>query len=121
MWPYEVKKIMDLMNQPWDMINSPFAFPKLPPHITPPMGISNAGKIKDQMVNDSESMMSRLSAHHVMFQRYASSLFNMTQNRFVPGHPLQSRISTVDLLQENEKLKRENISLKADISKEKKK
>lgn len=121
MWPYNYKMMIDALNAPFDMINSPFAFPRLPPRIRPSMGISSAGKIKDEMVNDAEAMMSRLSSHQKMFQRYASGLFDMSQNFLPPGHPMKNTINPTDLMQENQKLRQENLALKSDLNKERKK
>src|SRR5579885_3633263 len=109
MWPIDHRKLLDLYGQPLDFINSPFAFPRLPPRANPPLGISNASKIKENIVKDSEMMMSRLSEHHVAFQRYAAGLFNMTPNRFMPGHPMHSRMQAIETMEEeNHRLKNEN-------------
>jgi hypothetical protein len=122
MWHYDVRKIMETFGQPIDMINSPFAFPRLPPRVNPPLGISSAGKIKDQIVQDTDLMMGRLSGYHNMFQRYTSGLFNLTPNGFMPGHPMHTKMQTVDKLREEiESLRKENLTLKSDLSKEKKK
>lgn len=100
---------------------SPFAFPRLPPRATPPLGISNVGKIKDVIVHDKDLMMNRLNSHHEMFQRYATGLFNLTPSQFMPGHPVHGKIQQIDtLLEENEKLRQENTLLKSSKNKEKK-
>jgi len=122
MWPFDARRIMESIGQPFDMINSPFAFPRLPPRANPPTGISNTGRIKDQIVRDSDMMMGRLTGYHTMFQRHAAGLFNMTPNAFIPGHPMHARMQSVDTLrEENEKLRQENLSLKSGLDKEKKK
>jgi hypothetical protein len=114
--------MMEVFGQPFDMMNSPFAFPRLPPRANIPSGLSSAGNVKNHIVKDAAVMMQRLSSHHVMFQRYATGLFNMTPNVFMPGHPMFSKMQTIDMLsEENEKLKRENLALKSDLGKEKKK
>ncbi len=122
MWDYvNAKKIFDLYNQPFDMINSPFAFPSIPPRVTPSLGVSNIGKIKDAIVHDKDTMMRQLDDHHAMFQRYASGLFNLSPNQFMPGHPMHAKIQTVETLQEeNEALRKENSVLKTNNNKEKK-
>ncbi|MDE1726817.1 MAG: hypothetical protein KGH89_06080 [Thaumarchaeota archaeon] len=103
------------------MLSSPFAFPRLPPRVNPPLGISNAGKIKDTIVRDKDAMMGRLDGYHATFQRYASGLFNMAPNQFAPGHPIHSKTQAVDMLQEeNERLRQENVALKTAKNKEKK-
>jgi hypothetical protein len=122
MWYYDPRRIMETFGQPIDMINSPFAFPRLPPRVNPPLGLASAGKIKDQIVQDSDMMMGRLSSHHTMFQRYAAGLFNLTPNGFMPGHPMHAKMQAVDTLnEENERLRKENLALKSDLGKEKKK
>jgi hypothetical protein len=41
---------------------------------------------------------------------------------FMPGHPLHAKMQPVDTLrEENERLRQENLTLKSDIGKEKKK
>ncbi len=121
MWDYfHAKKLLDFI-QPFDMATSPFAFPRLPPKANPPLGISNAGRIKDSIVQDKDLMMNRLNNHHEMFQRYALGLFNLTPNQFTPGHPMHNRMHvTEELKEENEKLRQENSLLKSNKNKEKK-
>ncbi|MDE1827260.1 MAG: hypothetical protein KGH83_06690, partial [Thaumarchaeota archaeon] len=115
------KRMLDLYNQPFDMITSPFAFPRLPPRVNPSLGISNVSKIKDVIVRDKDAMMGRLDGHHAMFQHYASGLFNLSPSQFMPGHPMHSKIQSVDALrEENERLQQENSVLKANKNKEKK-
>lgn len=122
MWPYDVRRMMETFGQPMGMMNSPFAFPRLPPRANPPAGLSSAGKVKDQVIQDADMMMRKLSGHHMMFQRYATGLFNMTPNLFMPGHPMYPNMQTIDMLsEENARLKRENLALKTDLGKEKKK
>src|SRR5207245_1702138 len=121
MWYFDMKRILDFYGQPGDMINSPFAFPRLPPRANLPLGISNAGRIKEDIVNDTSVMIGRLSDHHSMFRRYAAGLFNLVPDRFVPGHPIYSKVQTTDTLQEaNEKLVKENAVMKSNLNKEKK-
>ncbi len=122
MWPYDVRKMMETFGHPMDMMNSPFAFPRLPPRANPPQGIASAGMVKDRIVKDADMLTSKISAHHTMFQRYAAGLFNMTPNGFMPGHPMHATMQAVDTLaEENERLKKENLTLKSGLDKEKKK
>ncbi|MGI0075237.1 MAG: hypothetical protein ACREA5_04760 [Nitrosotalea sp.] len=122
MWPYDVRKMVETFGHPIDMMNSPFAFPRLPPRANPPQGIASAGMVKDSIVKNADMITSKLSAHHTMFQRYAAGLFNMTPNGFMPGHPMHFAMHTVDTLtEENDKLRKENLTLKSDLGKEKKK
>jgi hypothetical protein len=123
MWDYLYsRRMLDMYSQPLDMINSPFAFPRLPSRANPPLGISGASRIKDSIVNDKNAMIGRLFDYHEMFQRYASGLFNLSPNRFVPGHPMNMKIQTIDMLQEeNDRLKKENSTFKTTQTREKKK
>ena len=122
MWDYiNAKKTFDLCHHPFDMINSPFAFPRIPPRANPQLGVSNMGKIKDIIVHDKDDMMRRLDDHHTMFQHYVSSLFNLSPSKFMPGHPMYAKIHAIETLQEeNEVLRQENSVLKANHKKEKK-
>ena len=123
MWDYlHTKRMLDMYSQSLDMINSPFAFPRLPPMANSPLGISDAGRIKDSVVNDKNAMMGKLFGYHEMFQRYASGLFNLSHTRYIPGHPLNMKVQTLDNLQEeNDRLRKENSVFKTEQSKEKKK
>ena len=106
---------------PFDMINSPFAFPRVPPKANQPLGISNAGQIKKTVVKDGDLMMNRLDAQREVFHRYAMDLFEMSKTKFSPGHPMHYRMQHIDALRdENEKLRQENSMLKSAKSKEKK-
>ena len=122
MWHFlHTKMMLDMYHQPFDMINSPFAYPRLPTRSNPPLGINNAGKIKDMIVNDNNAMMGRLFDYHEMYQRYASGLFNFSSDRFIPGHPMSTKVQVIDTLQkENDKLRKENLALKTTQTKEKK-
>ncbi len=104
-----------------DVVNSPFAFPRLPPRANPPLGISNAGKIKDMIVQDKDLMMNRLDNHYEVFQRYAKNLFDLSPNQLLPNHPMHKIMHTIDGLQEeNSRLRQENSLLKANKKGEKK-
>jgi hypothetical protein len=121
MWPYDVRKMMETFGQPFDMMNSQFAFPRLPPRANIPSGLSSAGNVKNHIVKDADAMMQKLSSHHVMFQRYTAGLFNMTPSAFMPGHPMYSKMQQINTLsEENERLKQENLTLKSGLGKEKK-
>ena len=120
MWYYNAK-INESFGYPFEMTTSPFAFPRLPPRANPAIGMKNTGKIKDQIIHDSHMLSGRLSDYHTMFQRYASGLFNMTPNGFVPGHPMHMKTHMIDSLrEENERLRQENLSLKSDLKEKKK-
>lgn len=121
MWDYFYARKALEFGQSFDMINSAFAFPRLPPRANHPLGISNAGKIKDVIVQDKDAMMNRLNNHYEMFQRYAMGLFDLAPNQLASNHPMRQRLQMVDdLKKENEQLKHENSVLKANKNKEKK-
>lgn len=120
MWDYFYARRALEFGHPFDGVNSPFAFPHLPPRANPPLGISNTARIKDSIVHDNEQMIARLTNHQATFQRYARGLFNFTPLQFVPGHPMGKKFDEVSTLQEeNEKLRQENSTLRASQRKEK--
>lgn len=121
MWDYfYARRIYDLYNQPLDMINSPFAFPRIPSNANPPLGISNIGKVKDSIIDDKNAIMGKLFEHHEMFQRQASGLFNFSSNRFTPGHPMNKVQKLETPKDEKETMRKENPLFKNPQLKEKK-
>jgi hypothetical protein len=120
MWNIDTKRMFEFYNQYQDMVNSPFAFPRLPPRTNHPLGISMTSKIKDSIIRDNSLMLGRLSDFYTMFQQYASGLFDMAPNQFGPTHPMHRGTSSINSLQvENEQLKKENSLLKKDLEKQK--
>ena len=118
----DTKKMLEIYNQYQNMINSPFAFPRLPPMANHPRGISMTGKLKDSIVKDNSVMMERLSDFYTMFQQYAAGLFDLAPNQFGPSHPMHKGVNSINALQvENEQLKKENAVLKKDLEKQKQK
>ena len=119
MWNIDPKRMFEF-GFDMSMINSPFAFPRLPPSLTNHnIGISKTSKLKEDIIHDNTSMLSRLFDFHTMFQQYASGLFDLApSNQFGPGHPLHSKTNVIGSLQsENEQLKKENVTLKRDLEK----
>ena len=122
MWNMDAKKMLEFYNQYQSMINSPLAFPRLPPMANHPKGISMTGKLKDNIVRDNAVMMERLSDFYTMFQQYAAGLFDLAPNQFGPSHPMYGGVNSINALQvENEQLKKENAVLKKDLEKQKQK
>ena len=122
MWNMDAKKMLEFYNQYQNMINSPFAFPRLPPMANHPRGISMTGKLKDNIVRDNSVMMERLSDFYTMFQQYAAGFFDLAPNQFGPSHPMYRGVNSINTLQvENEQLKKENAVLKKDLEKQKQK
>lgn len=122
MWNMDAKRMHEFYSQYYDMVNSSFAFPRLPPKANHPLGISMTGKLKENIIRDNSLMLGRLSDFYTMFQQYASGLFDLAPNQFVPGHPMYNETNSSNALQvENEQLKRENSTLKKDLEKQKQK
>ena len=97
-------------------------FPRFPPGISPPsMGVIDQKRLKEKFFNDNASINTKLHDFNQMYQKFASGLFEMAYPALPPGHPLYSRLeSTVSLQNENEKLKKENLDLKKQLSSNKK-
>ena len=123
MWNMDPKRMLEIYGLDLSMTNSPFAFPRLPPSVSShTLGVSKTGKLKDDIIRDNASMLARLFDFHTTFQQYASGLFDLApSNQFGPGHPMHSKTNIIDSLQsENEQLKKENVTLKRDLEKNKK-
>ena len=97
-------------------------FPRFPPGISPPsMGVIDQKRLKEKFFNDNASINTKLHDFNQMYQKFATGLFEMAYPALPPGHPLYSRLeSTVSLQNENEKLKKENLDLKKQLSSNKK-
>ena len=122
MWSTDAKRMLEFYNQYQDLVNSPFAFPRLPPKTNHPLGISMTSKLKDNIIRDNSLMLGRLSDFYTIFQQYASGLFDLAPNQFGPTHPMHKGTNSAKVLQvENEQLKKENAVLKKDLEKLKKK
>ena len=122
MWNTDTKKMLEFYNQYQNMVNSPLAFPRLPPMKNHPRGITMTGKLKDNIVRDNSLMLERLSDFYTMFQQYAAGLFDLAPNQFGPSHPMHKGVNSINALQvENEQLKKENAVLKKDLEKQKQK
>lgn len=97
-------------------------FPRFPPGVSPPsIGMANQKRLKEQFFKDNASINSKLQDFNQMYQKFASGLFDAAYPALPPGHPLFSRLeSTIALQSENNKLKKENIDLKKQLSKDNK-
>ena len=97
-------------------------FPRFPPGISPPtLGALNQKRLKEKFFTDNASINTKLHDFNQMYQKFASGLFELAYPALPPGHPLYSRLeSTVSLQNENEKLKKENLDLKKQLSSNKK-
>ncbi len=97
-------------------------FPRFPPGISPAsLGVINQKRLKEKFFNDNASINTKLHDFNQMYQKLASGLFELAYPAIPPGHPLYSRReSTVSLQSENNKLRKENIDLKKQLSNNKK-
>ena len=97
-------------------------FPRYPPGISLPFhGAINQKRLKEKFFNDNASINTKLHDFNQMYQKFASGLFELAYPALPPGHPLYSRReSTVSLQSENNKLRKENIDLKKQLSNNKK-
>jgi len=97
-------------------------FPRFPPGISPAShGAINQKRLKEKFFNDNASINTKLHDFNQMYQKFASGLFELAYPALPPGHPLYSRReSTVSLQSENNKLRKENIDLKNQLSNNKK-
>lgn len=97
-------------------------FPRYPPGISPPtLGVINQKRLKEKFFSDNASINTKLHDFNQMYQKFASGLFELAYPALPPSHPLYSRLeSTVSLQNENEKLKKENIDLKKQLTANKK-
>ena len=97
-------------------------FPRFPPGInSPTMKPVDQKHLKEKFFNDNASMNSKLDGFTEMYQKFASGLFEAAYPATPPGHPMFSKLaSSASLKNENDKLKKENLELKNQMSKNKK-
>jgi hypothetical protein len=97
--------------------------PRYPPGISSPyIGMIDQKRLKEKFFKDTASMSFKLQDFNQMYQKFASGLLEVAYPARPPGHPLFSRLeSTVSLQSENNKLKKENIDLQKQLSKNKEK
>ncbi len=97
-------------------------FPRYPPGINPPtLGLVDQKRIKEKFFKDNDSLNSKLEDFTRMYQKFASGLFEAAYPTTSPGHPMFSKLQSASSLRsENDKLKKENMELKKQISKNKK-
>jgi hypothetical protein len=122
MWYPGSKKMFEMHGLNTSMMNSPLAFPRLPRTAKSPYGISKTGMLKESIIQDNASMLAKLFDFQIAFQQYASNLFDlMPSNSFMSGHPMNTMNAMNFLESENERLKKENATLKQNLEKFKKK
>ena len=98
-------------------------FQRFPPGISPPtLGVVDQKRLKEKFFKDNASINSKLDDFTQMYQKFASGLFEAAFPAMPPGHPMFSKLeSTTVLKSENKKLKKENLELQKQLSKNKKK
>ncbi len=116
--------LMDLYGLNPNILPYAFQFPRIPPGLTPLMFTSTTESVRKNFSRQNESLSTKLRDFQQTYQKYASSLFDMTFPEIVPpGHPLFSRQFSVEVIRaERDQLQKENLELKKQaekISKEK--
>jgi len=122
---FTTKHLMDLYGLNPNILPYAFQFPRIPPGSTPLMFNSTSESVRKNFSRQNESLSTKLQDFQRTYQKYASSLFDMTSPGIIPpGHPLFSRQFSVEVMQaERDQLQKDNIELKKQvekISKEKK-
>lgn len=96
-----------------------FQFPRLPPGLSNPMFKIQGNPMKEQFLENADTMAQKLQGFQHMYQQYAAGLLNMNSTVIPPGHPAYTRQNSIKTLQtENDKLLKENLELKKKLEKE---
>ena len=113
------KHLMDLYGLNPNILPYAFQFPRIPPGLTPLMFNSITESVRKNFSRQNESLSTKLQDFKRTYQKYASSLFDMTFPGIVPpGHPLFSRQFSVEVIQsERDQLQKENLELKKQVEK----
>ncbi len=108
------KHLMDLYGLNPNILPYAFQFPRIPPGLTPLMVNSTSESVRKNFSRQNESLSTNLQDYHRTYQKYASSLFDMTFPGIIPpGHPLFSRQFSVEVIQaERDQLQKENLELR---------
>ena len=119
-YPY-AKRIMELSGIHPEFGIPMSIFPRFPPGASPPSpNIVDQKRLKEKFFRDNASINSKLNDFNQMYRKFASGLFEAAYPALPPGHPLFSRLeSTIALQNENDKLKKENLELKKQLSQDK--
>ena len=110
---------MDLYGLNPNILPYAFQFPRIPPGLKPLMFNSTAESVRKKFSRQNESLSTKLQDFQQTYQKYASSLFDMTFPGIVPpGHPLFSRQFSVEVIRaERDQLQKENLVLKKQVEK----
>lgn len=113
------KHLLDLYRLNPNILPDAFQFPRLPPGLTSPTFNSKTEPVRKKFSQQNESLSSKLQDFQRTYQKYVSSLFDMTFPRIIPpGHPLFSRQFSVEVIQsERDQLQKENLELKKQVEK----
>ncbi len=113
------KHLMDLYGLNPNILPYAFQFPRIPPRLTPLTFTSTTESVRKNFSRQNESLSTKLQDFQRTYQKYASSLFDMTFPGIVPpGHPLFSRQFSVEVIKsERDQLQKENLELKKQVEK----
>ncbi len=116
---FSTKQLMDLYGLNPSILPYAFQFPRIPPGLTPMMFNSTSESVRKNFSRQNESLSTKLQDFQQTYQKYASSLFDMTFPGIVPpGHPLFSRQFSVEVIRaERDQLQKENLVLKKQVEK----
>jgi len=113
------KQLMDLYGLNPSILPYAFQFPRIPPGLTPMMFNSTSESVRKNFSRQNESLSIKLQDFQQTYQKYTSSLFDMTFPGIIPpGHPLFSRQNSVEVIRtERDQLQKENLVLKKRVEK----
>lgn len=112
--PVEMKAFMDMHGYPFGFGLS--GFHRYPPSAGVQQGtITHPSKLKEKILKESPLFSARLNDFGRVYLQHASSLFDMSSAVFPPGHPMYNNRVDAITLEENEKLRKENLELRKRI------
>jgi len=116
---FSTKQLMDLYGLNPSILPYAFQFPRIPPGLTPIMFNSTTDSVRKNFSRQNESLSIKLQDFQQTYQKYTSSLFDMTFPGIIPpGHPLFSRQNSVEVIRtERDQLQKENLVLKKQVEK----
>ena len=113
-----MKHLQDLYGLNPNIPHLAFQFPRLPPGLPNSMFKIQGPSMREQFLQDADTINQKLQGFQEMYQQYASGLLSMNSKVIPPGHPLYTRQNSVDTLQTaNDKLLKENLELKKKLEK----
>ena len=113
-----MKHLQDLYGLNPNIPHLAFQFPRLPPGLPNSMFKIHGNSMREQFLQDSDTINQKLQGFQGMYQQYASGLLSMNSKIIPPGHPLYTQQNSVETLQTaNDKLLKENLELKKKLEK----